>query len=237
MIPDRSLEAALLGHHQALVGIDEVGRGALAGPVCVGAAVVTPTTAPQIPDGLRDSKLITAAARPEIAARARTWVAASAVGSATAAEIDERGIIAALRLAASRALAELAESGLAPLPTAAILDGSHNWLETTLLDSDLPHLDFRQIVVRPKADAHCAVVAAASVIAKTRRDAYMETLEDPGYGFASNKGYGVPGHLAALRAHGPCDHHRRSWRLAGTGKALTDTAGTGGAGTTAASMA
>ncbi len=211
MIPTRDLELALLSRHEVVVGIDEVGRGALAGPVCVGAAVVTRTTAPAIPDGLRDSKLVPAAVRGEVALATRAWVSAAAIGSASAGEIDEFGIIAALRLAASRALGDL----LPVRPTAVILDGTHNWLEPTLLDSHLPHLDFAHVVVQPKADATCAVVAAASVLAKVHRDEFMTTLPDPGYGFTTHKGYGVPDHLAALAALGAGENHRRSWNLPG----------------------
>ncbi|MDO5494182.1 MAG: ribonuclease HII [bacterium] len=214
ILPDRELELALLTHHEAVVGIDEVGRGALAGPVMVGVAVVTRATGGAIPEGLRDSKLVPAGARASVAERAGAWVAGSAVGAAEPWEIDQRGIVGALRLAASRALEALLVSG-APVPTAAILDGAHNWLEPDLLDVDLPHLAFPQVVVRPKADASCAVVAAASVIAKVRRDAHMCGLEDPGYGFGAHKGYGAPLHLEALGRLGACDHHRRSWRLPG----------------------
>lgn len=213
IVPDRSLELALLANHEVLVGLDEVGRGALAGPVCVGAGVVTRATADQFPDGLRDSKLVLAKIRPGVATEARKWLAGFAVGNASANEIDDQGIVAALRLAASRALGQLLRDG--HRPTAAILDGSHNWLEVSLLDADLPHLEFQQVVVRSKADAHCAVVAAASVIAKVHRDEYMVRLPDPGYGFAAHKGYGVPEHLATLAALGPGDEHRRSWRLPG----------------------
>ena len=84
-----------------------------------------------------------------------------------------------------------------------------------MLDLHLPHLDFPQVVLRPKADASCAVVAAASVLAKVHRDAYMCELVDPGYGFAAHKGYGAAVHLDALGRLGPCEHHRRSWRLPG----------------------
>lgn len=214
IIPDRTLELDLLRRHDAVVGIDEVGRGALAGPVCVGVAIVTGATSPEIPVGLRDSKLVPAGSRAAVAERARGWVAAHAVGAASPREIDGVGIVAALRLAASRALGELVGTS-EPTTTAVVLDGSHNWLEATLLDAALPHLDFPEVVVRPKADLTCAVVAAASVIAKVHRDGYMASLADPGYGFAAHKGYGAARHVEALRALGPGEHHRRSWRLPG----------------------
>lgn len=189
------------------MGIDEVGRGAVAGPVCVGVAVVSARTSEAIPEGLRDSKLIPAARRDSVAERAASWVDAWAIGASSPAEIDSIGIIGALRLAASRALATL------PLvPAAAILDGTHNWLAPTLLDeATLP--EFAETVVTPKADAHCAVVAAASVLAKVERDAHMRALEDPGYGFATHKGYLTGAHRVAIERLGPGEQHRKSWRL------------------------
>ncbi len=240
--PTRRVERGLLrAGHSLVAGVDEVGRGALAGPVSVGVVVVDAATR-AAPPGLRDSKLLTPAAREALCAPIRRWALAGAVGHASAAEIDAVGIVAALRMAATRALAELAAAGARP--TAVILDGSHNWLAapaqrplfggdgTTGITADPPpggaaelepapeselvtDLAEPTVHVRVKADRTCAVVAAASVLAKCERDALMTALdlEHAPYGWAVNKGYAVPEHLAALRALGPSPLHRVSWRL------------------------
>lgn len=215
ILPTREVERRLLRCHSCVVGIDEVGRGALAGPVSVGVAVVSRSTRPRFPAGLRDSKLLAAEARERLCDPIRAWVAGCAVGHASPAEIDEIGIIAAMRVAATRALADVRAAG--HTPTAAILDGSHNWLAADLLADDDARaaLAIEEVVTRVKADAGCAVVAAASVLAKVERDALMTALPDPGYGWAQNKGYGAAAHLEALGRLGPCDHHRRSWHLPG----------------------
>ncbi len=187
-----------------LAAMDEVGRGALAGPVTVGVVVVTAGIG-RVPAGLADSKLLTPEARRQLVAPIRRWVADYAVGHASAAEIDAIGIIAALRTAGRRALAAL--SG--PVD-AVLLDGNHNYLRETAEETCTP-----LVHVRIKADLTCAAVAGASVLAKTERDAILTELSPsyPVYGFADNKGYGTPEHVAALREHGPSAVHRRSWRL------------------------
>jgi ribonuclease HII len=210
--------------HALIAGVDEVGRGALAGPVSVGVVVVGPAT-PTAPSGVRDSKLLTPAAREALAPRLRGWAVAHAVGHAEPEEIDRYGIIAALRLAAWRALAVLPA-----VPTLVLLDGSHDWLtppDPGLFpgpeDVPLPDLPALPGVVQPrvypqvKADLRCASVAAASVLAKVDRDAIMvqRAGEHPGYGWAGNKGYAAPDHVAGLRRFGACPQHRRSWRLPG----------------------
>lgn len=193
-----------------VAGIDEVGRGALAGPVSVGVVVVSPTVG-DAPIGLTDSKLITAKVRQALVPQIHTWCVASAVGHASAAEIDEVGIIAALRLAALRALAALPVA-----PDAVILDGSHDWLTRA---DELFAPEEAQVVptvhVRVKADQTCASVSAASVVAKVERDAIMCELDEtvPAYGFAGHKGYGAREHLEAIARLGPTEHHRVSWRL------------------------
>jgi ribonuclease HII len=205
-----------------LAAMDEVGRGALAGPVTVGVVVVT-TGIGRVPAGLADSKLLTPEMRQALVAPIRRWVAEYAVGHAGADEVDAVGIIAALRTAGRRALGAL--SG--PVD-AVLLDGNHNYLREPVPmvpESDTEPL-FEVAVeavevadppvyVRIKADLTCAAVAAASVLAKTERDAILTALSPsyPVYGFAENKGYGTPEHVAALREHGPSVVHRRSWRL------------------------
>ncbi|NHI19192.1 ribonuclease HII [Phycicoccus endophyticus] len=199
--------------------MDEVGRGALAGPVTVGVVVVDETcrTAPQ---GVRDSKLLQPHAREAMVPRIERWALCHAVGHASAAEIDAVGIIAALRLAGMRALADCTVR-----PDLVILDGNHDWL-TAPEDVGLLAFAHEQDVATPpvttmvKADLRCSSVAAASVLAKVRRDAIMVDLGAPEgehavYDWAGNKGYAAPEHLEALRVHGPSVWHRRSWRLPG----------------------
>lgn len=198
---ERELLAAGNG---VVVGVDEVGRGAIAGPVVVGVSVLRAAT--DFPVGLRDSKLISASKREKLMDPILDWVHGIAAGEASAAEIDEFGIISALSRAAERAFATLAIAGHDLTGSAVILDGSHNWLATSLV----PSMDIR---VRPKADRDCAVVAAASVWAKVYRDRLMveRAGETDRYGWASNKGYGSAGHFDAIRAHGATDFHRRTW--------------------------
>jgi ribonuclease HII len=187
-----------------VVGVDEVGRGAVAGPVVVGVAFIRMAT--DFPVGLRDSKLIAASKREKLMQPVDDWVDGIATGEATATEIDEFGIISALARAAERAFATLAINGHDLSGAAVILDGSHNWLKASLL----PPVD---IMVRTKADRDCAVVAAASVWSKVYRDRLMVEAagDDDTYGWASNKGYGSEGHFDAIRAHGATDFHRRTW--------------------------
>lgn len=211
ILPARDDELDLLRRHEAVVGIDEVGRGALAGPVCVGAAVVTRSTPNEHPAGLRDSKLLSAPARERLVEPIHAWLAgAGVVGEASPAEIDALGIVDAMRLAAARALTTLTEAG--HVPGAVLLDGSHDWLQPGLLDH-LPDFAERRVVV--KGDARCSVIAAASVLAKVHRDRLMAAEPDPGYGWADHKGYGSAVHLAALAARGPSEFHRRTWKLPG----------------------
>ena len=197
----------------ALACVDEVGRGSLSGPVTVGAVVVTAGTR-SAPQGVRDSKLLTPEARERLAPLIRRWAACWSVGHAEPSEIDRYGIIAALRLAAHRAIAALAVP-----PNALLLDGNHDYVTTPAQDTLLGPPVVLDVVppVRTliKADLRCAAVAAASILAKTERDAIMVRLaqEHPEYGWAENKGYSAPEHLAALRRLGPTPHHRTSWRL------------------------
>lgn len=208
---------------QRLGCVDEVGRGALAGPVSVG-VVVLDLTVRSAPRGLRDSKLLTPRARRELLPRVRRWPAAAAVGHAQPDEIDLVGIIGALRVAAARAFAQIAME-----VDVALLDGNHDWLSDPAepdalfpdprrqLCRDLTDLSALPAAVhtRVKADQTCAGVAAASVLAKCERDAIMVQLagSHPVYGWALNKGYSAPDHLDALRRVGPSALHRRSWNL------------------------
>jgi ribonuclease HII len=220
-MPSASLvvERQLLRAGAGLVcGVDEVGRGSLGGPVTVGMVLVDASVRRSLA-GVRDSKLLTPQARLALVPRIQRWCVGYAVGHASAAEIDEVGIIGALRRAGLRALAALPST-----PDVVLLDGSHDWLtppaQASLLDSpdqdgEVPGGPVPPVTTRVKADLSCASVAAASVLAKTERDAIMRSLADhhPEYGWAENKGYASPDHLEALRQHGPCAQHRRSWRL------------------------
>lgn len=221
--PDRSLEKALLETYDYVGGLDEVGRGALAGPVSVGLAIVARRTDDDFPEGLADSKQLTARARTGLIEPVRGWLVDHAVAHASPAEIDEHGIIGALRMAGLRALQQVADRGHAP--GVIILDGVADWLtalEGTHAPKDSPEPaevpSTPPVRMEVKADARCAVVAAASVLAKVERDRLMADLDDPGYGWASNKGYASPAHVRGLTALGTSDQHRRSWHLPGLDK-------------------
>jgi len=191
--------------HRYVIGCDEVGRGAIAGPVAVGMAVLERTHV-VVPEGLRDSKLLSEKRREVLAPVATAWVLHSAVGLASAEEVDAIGIIPALGLAGKRALGLLHASGAAILESAILLDGSHDWLSPAL-STPLP------VITRVKADRDCGSVAAASVIAKVHRDRLMIEAHEtsPAYGWVGNKGYGSAGHYAAIDEHGPSALHRLSW--------------------------
>lgn len=195
---ERQLFAA--GAH-IVVGIDEVGRGAIAGPVTIGAVAIDASRT-SFPDGLADSKLLTPKRREAMDPLVREWALAHATGSATAAEIDRIGIVSALGLAASRAL-----SSLGVAPDVLIIDGNTPFLVEEPAGP--------RIMMRIKADQDCASVAAASVIAKVERDALMTRLhaDHPEYGWDGNKGYGAAVHTDAIRTHGVTQYHRTSWNL------------------------
>lgn len=187
-----------------VIGIDEVGRGAMAGPVMVGVCALGPHIT-EYPEGLRDSKLVSEKKRTALFPAVQVW-APTAVGQASAAEIDEFGITACLGLSAKRALTELHAGGVDVGAATVILDGAHDWLNPAL-SSKLP------VITRVKADQDCAVVSAASIVAKVSRDALMIELskEFPDYGWESNKGYGSASHMAAISSLGATPHHRLTW--------------------------
>jgi ribonuclease HII len=189
---ERSLRATL--GVRTVAGVDEVGRGAWAGPVTVCAAI---TGLRRAPEGLTDSKLIAPNRRTRLAAVLSDWVTSYALGHASPEEIDDLGMTAALRLAAVRALEDLPER-----PDAVILDGKHNYLGGSWR--------VRTVI---KGDQSCVAVAAASVIAKVQRDAAMAELgaQYAPFAFADNAGYPSPVHRAALEELGPTPLHRMSW--------------------------
>lgn len=209
--PGLVAERALLAAGADLViGCDEVGRGAIAGPVGVGVAVLDPARK-RIPNGLRDSKLLSEPERVAVEPRVRAWAAASAVGLAGNDEIDGAGISTALGTAGARAIAGLVALGVGLGGAVVLLDGNWDWLTPGLIAAGLPVLP--QVVTRIKADRDCASVSAASVVAKVHRDGLMIERHEqhPVYGWRSNKGYASRHHYAAIGVHGPCTLHRHTW--------------------------
>ena len=201
-IPTLEFERELFATGSRIVaGMDEVGRGALAGPVTVGVVAIDASIG-AVPEGLADSKLMTIKRREAMVPVAQAWGIAWATGSATAAEIDKHGIMTALSLAGSRAL-----TSLGVRPDIIILDGNNSFL----LEED----NGPRVITRVKADQNCACVSAASVIAKVERDALMTQLHEqfPHYGWSGNKGYGAAIHTDAIKTHGVTDLHRKSWNL------------------------
>lgn len=200
---ERAFDAALAGWRtQGLVGIDEVGRGPLAGPVCA-AAVMLPV---EFDAALgRDSKAVSARARPSLAQRVEQEARAWGIAWASVEEIDRLNILHATELAMRRALQALLEQpGLSgPLPCA-LIDGNR-----VPPVQDLAGSAFAVV----KGDARVPEIGAASVLAKVARDTLMARYDDefPGYNFAAHKGYGTRAHQAALARLGPCEIHRRSF--------------------------
>ncbi len=194
VIPTLALETLLIESAGGPVcGVDEAGRGPWAGPVSAAAVILNPA---DLPDGIDDSKVLTAERREaleiEIKARAVAW----GVGFASVDEIAELNILHATGLAMCRAV-----EALSVPPVAALVDGNYRF--------KLP-CDVRTVV---GGDGLSLSIAAASILAKTARDRLMIEMDAlyPGYGFASHKGYNAPIHQQALRELGPCPEHRRAW--------------------------
>jgi len=181
-----------LGPPTFVAGVDEVGRGPLAGPVIAAAVILRGSG----PDGLKDSKKLTPRRREALAEEIRATALAWSLGRAEVAEIDTLNILRAAHLAMQRAVA-----GLPSRPQAVLVDGNL-----------LPSLPLPAVAV-VKGDDRIAEISAASIIAKVARDAEMTTLASryPGYGFERHKGYATAEHLAALAAFGPTPEHRRSF--------------------------
>ncbi len=211
-LPDWSLEQCLWQQgFTPVAGIDEAGRGALAGPVMAACVILPPGPWPFV-----DSKTIGPAARERLAALVRAEALAWAVGEASPAEVDQLNVLEATRLASRRALAAMQLR-----PAALTTDYLH-------IGAGLPELAVAH------GDARSFQIAAASLLAKTERDRRMRLLAEqfPAYGFAQHKGYGVGRHLAALRTHGPCEAHRFSFapvaRALAGGDAYNESPRTGG---------
>lgn len=180
-------------YHKGMAGVDEVGRGPLAGAV-VAAAVVMPSVRELV--GLNDSKLVSESKREKLYDQITSGAIAWAVGRAEVEEIDQLNILQASLLAMQRAV-----EGLAILPELALVDGNQAPKLTCLVETLIG------------GDRLEPLISAASIIAKVTRDREMIVLDQryPGYGFAQHKGYGTRAHLAALAEHGPCAIHRRSF--------------------------
>ena len=176
-----------------IAGIDEAGRGPLAGPVVAAAVILDPKRRVR---GLRDSKVMTPEQREEVAIDIRARAIAWAVALSDVGEIDAMNILRATLLAMRRAV-----EALAIQPIEALVDGDH-----------CPQL-VCPVYAIVKGDRDVPAISAASIIAKTTRDAMLIALDRdyPMYGFARHKGYGTPEHLAALDLHGPCPHHRKTF--------------------------
>jgi ribonuclease HII len=176
-----------------VAGIDEAGRGPLAGPVVAAAVILDPGRQVR---GLKDSKVLSPERREELAVRIRERAIAWATGSADVDEIDRLNILHATMLAMRRAV-----EALPVVPEEALVDGNR-----------CPSLACRARAI-VKGDRDVKAISAASILAKTTRDALLVEFDRayPQYGFAQHKGYGTPEHLAALERHGPCPLHRRSF--------------------------
>jgi ribonuclease HII len=197
--PSMAVERALWADgHEVVVGIDEVGRGAWAGPLTLGAAVIPRDKRVY---KIRDSKQLTEPEREALFERIAGWCVSWAVGHASVEECETLGMAAAQRLAASRAIDGLGPALGGREPTRVLVDG--NW--------DFVGRGTTTKLVR--GDARCLSIAAASILAKVSRDRLMRAEADhhPGYDFDLNKGYPCPRHKLALAAYGPTAIHRRSW--------------------------
>jgi ribonuclease HII len=199
--PDLTYEKYLWPYYRHIAGLDEAGRGALAGPVAVG-AVILPIDKPnllQTLEGVRDSKQLTPLERESLAPRIKDSALSWSVAFASAQEIDHDGIVPATRLAALRALA-----GLFILPQYLLTD----------FRLELPQLDLPQTAM-VKGDALCLSIAAASILAKTSRDALMREMDSQyqGYGLGKHKGYGTQFHRLAMKRLGMSPIHRKTFQV------------------------
>ncbi|WP_418969869.1 ribonuclease HII [Alloscardovia omnicolens] len=214
---------------QWIIGLDEVGRGCLAGPVTLGAAAFRADLigTDTIPEGLKDSKLLSERRREALIEPIAQWAAAVGTGSCSNTEIDEWGISSCLGVAALRALETVERDLLEKYPqdfyervrVAVILDGPHDYITPAMSMVHAPTIPvIPRVYTQVKADQQCASVAAASVYAKVQRDHTMLHIaqDNPqwaAYAWGKNKGYGSAQHRAALKEHGPTPYHRISWKL------------------------
>ena len=199
--PDLIYETNLWPYYKHIAGLDEAGRGALAGPVAVGAVILPddPALLSSTLAGARDSKQMTPRARERLALRIKAVALNWSIGFATADEIDAQGIVPATQLAALRALCQFS---LTP-----------QYLLTDFR-LELPQLEISQTSL-VKGDARCLSIACASILAKTERDALMLDLDQrhPGYKLGKHKGYGTQAHRSALKRLGFSEIHRKTFQL------------------------
>ena len=199
--PDLSFEQELRRAYRHVAGMDEAGRGALAGPVCVGAVILPEDESLLVRtlNGARDSKQMTPLKRRELAPRIKDVASEWGVGFASADEIDALGIVAATRLAACRAL-----ECFSSFPDYLLTD----------FRLELPELDVSQSAL-VKGDQKSLSIASASILAKTTRDELMTSLDSnyPGYGFSRHKGYGTLFHCRRIRSLGHSPIHRKTFHL------------------------
>ncbi len=191
-----------------VAGVDEVGRGAWAGPISVGAAVVPKDRRIY---KVRDSKMLREEEREALFGRIAEWVEAWAVGHASHWECDRYGMSEAQRIAARRAIA-----GLGITPDVALIDGNWDFVGGAVSGGRIKKL--------VRADAVCLSVASASILAKVTRDRIMRRMavRFPGYNFENNKGYNGPHHVAGLATLGPSPIHRKSWAFMDTIPEITE---------------
>lgn len=230
--PTLNVERSLMAEgHRFVAGADEVGRGALAGPVSIGMVVVDASAQKPL-IGVKDSKLLSAANREKLVPQIKEWAVGSAVGHASAEEIDALGLMPAMRLAGMRAWRQLVAANVRA--DVILLDGNHDWLSASQLsifdafdaaeDSD-DGVDV-PVCTMVKADMQCLSVAAASVLAKVERDSMLVGLDaaSPDFGWKVNKGYATAAHRAAIDRHGPSQWHRRTWQLGSTANRVSNKA-------------
>ena len=194
----RSYDASEFAHLAWICGVDEAGRGPLAGPVFAAAVILDSN---QSIDGLRDSKLLSHDKRLGLAALIKIHAKAWCIASASAREIESLNILGATMLAMQRAVQGLLINGAPIVPDLALVDGNQRPSLACALHTVI------------KGDTLVPAISAASILAKTARDALLSQmdLQYPHYGFALHKGYPTAAHLAALMAHGPCPEHRRTF--------------------------
>jgi ribonuclease HII len=208
--PTLARERAVWAEEHLLVGVDEAGRGPLAGPV-VAAAVVFPTGCPAV-RGLRDSKILPPPVRARLAEKILRRALAFGIGAASAHEIDVYNIRVASAIAMRRAIARLIrKSSLAPFPTGQCrpTDAAGQRFRIIIDGLPLPEIGYAHDALID-GDALCQSISAAAILAKTLRDRLMQRLADryPGYGWHTNVGYGTEEHQEGLRVQGPTRHHR-----------------------------
>jgi len=199
--PDLKFERGLWPTYPLIAGLDEAGRGALAGPVCVG-AVILPKDAPHLSstlNGVHDSKLLSPLKRDSLTPRIKETALTWSVAFASAEEIDTLGIVASTRLAALRAL-----ESLSLIPDYLLTD----------FRLEPPELDIPQTAI-VKGDQKSLSIASASILAKTARDEFMRELESqyPSYGLGKHKGYGTQAHRSALKRMGFSSIHRKTFKV------------------------